>query len=98
MPRQVAKKQMMVLMQEGYSRPRSRQSCRQPHQSIQRLPLVPTVPHDIREAALHDGRHGHIAKMHQPIREWLEARCREAAKLAKLLSSERAEYPLRGAG
>lgn len=27
------------------------------------------------EAALHDGRHGHIAKVHQPIQEWLEARC-----------------------
>jgi len=41
--RQAAKKQMMVLMQEGYSRPRSRQSCRNPHQSIDCLPLVPPV-------------------------------------------------------
>ena len=33
------------------------------------------------EAALHDGRHGYIAKVHQPIREWLEARCREEPSL-----------------
>src|SRR2546427_3968528 len=33
------------------------------------------------EAALHDGRHGHIAKVHQPIREWLEARCRQEPSL-----------------
>jgi transposase len=33
------------------------------------------------EAALHDGRHGHIAKMHQPLQEWLEARCREESGL-----------------
>jgi hypothetical protein len=50
------------------------------------------------EAALHDGRHGHIAKMHKPIRAWLEARCRKAAKPAKLLSSEGAERSLRCAG
>ena len=50
------------------------------------------------EAALHDGRHGHIAKVHQPIQEWLEARCRKAAKPAKLRSAERAARPLRGAG
>src|SRR5437868_8477311 len=33
------------------------------------------------EAALYDGRHGHIAKMHQPIREWLETRCRKEPSL-----------------
>jgi transposase len=33
------------------------------------------------EAALHDGRHGHIAKVHQPIQEWLEARCRQEPSL-----------------
>ncbi len=33
------------------------------------------------EVGLHDGRHGHIAKMHQPIREWLQARCREEPSL-----------------
>jgi len=36
--------------------------------------------------------------MRKPIQEWLEARCRKTAKPAKLLSSERAEHPLRGAG
>lgn len=30
---------------------------------------------------MHDGRHGHIAKMQKPIREWLEARCREEPSL-----------------
>src|SRR6266567_8764700 len=33
------------------------------------------------EAALHDGRHGHIAKMRKPIQEWLEARCRQEPSL-----------------
>ena len=33
------------------------------------------------EAALHDWRHGHIAKVHKPIQEWLEARCREEPSL-----------------
>ncbi len=30
------------------------------------------------DAALHDGRHGHLAKLRPPVREWLEATCREA--------------------
>ena len=30
------------------------------------------------DAALHDGRHGHPAKLRPPVREWLEAMCREA--------------------
>jgi transposase len=29
-------------------------------------------------AALQDGRHGHLAKLRRPVREWLEAMCREA--------------------
>ncbi len=29
------------------------------------------------DAALHDGRHGHLAKLRPPVREWLEATCRE---------------------
>jgi transposase len=30
------------------------------------------------EVALQDGRHGHPAKLRQPVREWLETTCREA--------------------
>jgi transposase len=74
--RQRAKKQMMVLMQEGYrgqeaaSRVGVRVSRSAAYRWFQQFRTQG-------EAALHDGRHGHTAKMHQPIREWLEARCRE---------------------
>ena len=74
--RQWAKKQMMVLMQEGYrgqeaaSRAGVRVSRSTAYRWFQQYRTQG-------EAALHDGRHGHTAKMHQPIREWLEARCRE---------------------
>jgi len=27
------------------------------------------------DAAFHDGRHGHLVKLRQPVREWLEATC-----------------------
>ena len=30
------------------------------------------------EAALQDGRHGHVAKMHAPVQHWLDAYCRGA--------------------
>jgi transposase len=30
------------------------------------------------EAALNDGRHGHLVKLRPPVREWLEATCHEA--------------------
>ena len=30
------------------------------------------------ETALQDGRHGHPAKLRQPVRQWLETTCREA--------------------
>jgi transposase len=30
------------------------------------------------EAALQDGRHGHPAKLREPVRQWLEMTCREA--------------------
>ena len=74
--RQAAKKRMMALMQEGYS-----------WQEAARLSGIQTSRSTTYcwfqqfrtqgEAALHDGRHGHTAKMRQPIREWLEARCRQ---------------------
>ncbi len=74
--RSAAKKQMMVLMQAG-----------QPWQEAARIAGVHTSRstayrwfHQFRtqgEAALHDGRHGHVAKMRKPLHEWLEARCRK---------------------
>jgi transposase len=74
--RQEAKRQMMILMQAGHS-----------WQEASTLAGVPTSRSTAYrwfqrfcaqgEAALHDGRHGHTAKMHRPIRGWLEARCRE---------------------
>jgi transposase len=79
-PRQRAKKQMMVLMQAG-----------QPWQKAAQIAGVPTSRSTAYrwlqqfrtqgEAALHDGRHGHIAKMRKPIQEWLEARCRQEPNL-----------------
>ncbi len=30
------------------------------------------------ETALQDGRHGHPAKLREPVREWLETTCRQA--------------------
>ena len=95
--RQVAKKQLMVLMQEGYrwqeaaSRAGIRISRSTAYRWFQQFRTRG-------EAALHDGRHGHTAKMHKPVQEWLEARCRKAANSLKLLSSDRAERPLRGTG
>jgi len=78
--RQTTKKQMMVLMQEGYpwqeaaSRAGIDISRSTAYRWFQQFRTQG-------EAALHDGRHGHIAKMHQPIREWLEARCRQEPSL-----------------
>jgi transposase len=74
--RQVAKKQMMVLMQEGYpwQEAASRAGIRMSRSTAYRW------FHQFRtqgEVALNDGRHGHIAKIHQPIREWLQARCHQ---------------------
>jgi len=95
--RQAAKKQMMVLMQEGYpwQEAANRAGIQTSRSSAYRwFQQFRTQG----EAALHDGRHGHIAKMRKPIQEWLEARCRKAARLAKLLASERAARPLWCAG
>jgi transposase len=78
--RQAAKKQMMVLMQEGYpwQEAASRAGIRISRSTAYRwLQQFRTYG----EAALHDGRHGHIAKMHKPIQEWLEARCHQEPSL-----------------
>ena len=74
--RQAAKKQMMTLMQEGRPwREAARLSGIQASRStayrwFQQFRVQG-------EVALHDGRHGHLVKMHEPIREWLAVRCRE---------------------
>ncbi len=78
--RQAAKKQMMVLMHEGYpwqeaaSRAGIQTSRSTAYRWFQQFRTQG-------EAGLHDERHGHIAKMHKPIREWLEARCRKEPSL-----------------
>ena len=97
MPRQAAKKHMMVLMQKGYSRPRSRQSCRDPNKSIQRLPLVPTVPHT-RGGSLARWEawvHRQDAPAHPSV---AGSQMLPGARRAKLLASERAARPLWCAG
>jgi len=35
---------------------------------------LPTSAHcsSVREAVLHDGRHGHLPKLRPPVRQWLE--------------------------
>src|SRR2546421_6228301 len=79
---QTAKKQMMVLMQEGSSwqeaasRAGMRISRSTAYRWFQRFRTQG-------EAGLHDGRHGHIAKMYQPIQEWLQDRICEGAGLPK---------------
>lgn len=78
--RQAAKKRMMALMQEGYSWQEAvmlagiQTSRSTAYRWFQQFRTQG-------EAVLHDGRHGHIAKMHKPIQEWLEARCREEPSL-----------------
>lgn len=78
--RSAAKKQMMALMQAG-----------QPWQEAAQIAGVHTSRSTAYrwlqqfrtrgEAALHDGRCGHTAKMHKPVQEWLEARCRQEPAL-----------------
>jgi transposase len=78
--RQAAKKQMMVLMQEGHrwQEAANRAGIQTSRSSVYRwFQQFRTQG----EAALHDERHGHTAKVHQPIRAWLEARCREEPSL-----------------
>ncbi len=37
------------------------------------------------DGALEDHRHGHVAKMHAPVRQWLEAYCRRAPGISSRL-------------
>jgi transposase len=77
---QVAKKQMMVLMQEGYTwqEAASRAGIRINRSTVYRWFQQFCIRG---EAGLRDGRHGHTAKMYQPIQAWLEARCHEEPSL-----------------
>jgi transposase len=75
-----AKKQMMELMQEGYpwQEAASRAGIHTSRSTAYRWFRQFRTQG---EMALHDERHGHTVKMHQPIRAWLEARCREEPSL-----------------
>jgi transposase len=78
--RRKAKKQVIDLMQAGHS---WQEATTLAEVQISRSTAYRWF-HQFRtqgEAALHDGRHGHIAKMHQSIRDWLEAKCREEPSL-----------------
>jgi transposase len=83
-----AKKQMMVLMQAG-----------QTWQEAARIAGVRTSRSTAYrwfqqfrtqgEAALREGRHGHIAKMRKPIQAWLQARwCQEPSLPSSSLQNE----------
>jgi transposase len=74
--RQEAKRRMMILMQAGHSWQEAR-TLAGVHTSRSTAYRWFQQFRAQGEAALHDGRHGHTAKMHRPIRGWLEARCRE---------------------
>jgi transposase len=78
--RSLAKKQMMDLMQEGYhwQEAASRAGIQTSRSTAYRWFRQFRTQG---EMALHDRRHGHIAKMHQPLLERLEARCREEPDL-----------------
>ena len=75
--RSAAKGQMIALMQVGH-----------PWQEAAAMAGVQTgrsaayqLLRNVRlrgEAALQDGRHGHPAKLRQPVGQWLETTCREA--------------------
>jgi transposase len=78
--RRKAKKQVIDLMQAGHS---WQEATTLAEVQISRSTAYRWF-HQFRtqgEAAFYDGRHGHIAKMHQPIRAWLEGRCHEEPSL-----------------
>jgi transposase len=79
-PEQAAKRRMMELMHLG--RPWQEAATMAGVQTSRSTAYRWLQQYRTRgEAALQDGRHGHIAKMHQPIQAWLEARCREEPSL-----------------
>ncbi|SRR5690242_17503005 len=79
-PEQAAKRRMMELMQLG--RPWQEAATMAGVQTSRSTAYRWLQQYRTRgEAALQDGRHGHLAKMRKPIQAWLEARCREEPSL-----------------
>ena len=75
--RRAAKGQLIALMQAGHPW--------QEAAAIAGLPIGRSAAYQLLrhvrlrgEVALQDGRHGHLAKLREPVREWLETTCREA--------------------
>ncbi len=78
---QEAKRQMMVLMQEGTSwqEAASRAGVQTSRSTAYRWFAAYRTQG---EAALDDGRHGHPAKVREPVLQWLAERCRSAPQTA----------------
>ena len=77
---QEAKRQMMVLMQEGiFWQEAARRAGVQTSRSTAYRWFA--VYRTQGEAAFHDGRHGHPAKLREPVRKWLETTCRETPEM-----------------
>lgn len=76
-----AKRQMMDLMQAGTS---WREAARQAGVPTSRSTAYRWFQaYRVQgEAALRDGRHGHPAKVREPVLQWLECRCRDDPHLA----------------
>src|SRR5438445_7387546 len=78
--RRAAKGQMIALMQAGH-----------PWQEAAAMAGIHLcraaayrLLHEVRtrgEGALQDGRHGHPAKLREPVRKWLETTCRETPEM-----------------
>ncbi len=72
---------MMVLMQEGTSwQEAARRAGVQTSRSTAYRWFA--VYQTQGEAAFHDGRHGHSAKVREPVLQWLAERCRSAPQTA----------------
>ena len=87
-----AKRQMMMLMQEGTS---WQEAVRRAGVQTSRSTAYRwfTTYRTQGEAAFHDGRHGHPAKVREPVLQWLAGRCRSAPRTASShLQAELKEY------
>jgi len=79
--KQEAKREMMVLMQEGTQWQEAARKAGV-HTSRSTAYRWFATYRSIGEAALHDDRHGHAAKVRDPVLQWLEAHCRSAPQAA----------------
>ena|SRR5712692_1397073 len=77
--RQEAKREMMVLMHEGTG---WQEAARRADVHISRSTAYRWFQayRTQGEAALQDGRHGHPAKVREPVLQWLEGHCRSAPR------------------